>query len=49
MIRLNEYTKTEWWDVYRQFFPNATPEEYDLAWADFCRMKAEHLAKLSTQ
>lgn len=43
-----EYTKEEWEKVYRKFRPDDTTEEYDVAWAEFQKAKAEHLAKLRT-
>ena len=34
-------TADEWFDVYRQFRPQATREEFDQAWREFQRLKAE--------
>jgi len=40
--RLNEYDKEEWRLVARQFGPDWTEEQFDAAWDEFCRLKAEH-------
>lgn len=41
--------KNEFYDVYRQFFPDATREEYEREWETFQRFKVEHQAKLNIQ
>lgn len=40
-VRLNEYTKTEWWDICRKAVPGLTEEEFDNAWEVAVRIKAE--------
>ena len=40
-VKLNELDKQEWWDVYRQFRPDATEAEFDTAWNDFQKEKAK--------
>lgn len=39
--------ENEFFDVYRQFFPNATRAEFAEEWAKFQQFKAEYLAKRS--
>lgn len=37
--KLNEFTKTEWYDVAKHLVPDLTPEEYDIMWDEFVEMK----------
>jgi hypothetical protein len=48
-VRLHEFTKEEWADVYFRFYPNDTQEEYELAWEAFQKFKADCLIKLQRQ
>ncbi len=41
-VRLNEFDKSEWWDVARRLRPELIEAEYDAMWEDFQRMKREH-------
>lgn len=41
--------KSEWFDVYRTFRPDATQEEYDLAWDEFQTAKEKRNADLKVQ
>lgn len=49
MSNLNEFTKSEWWDVYRSFNPTATEAEFDVVWEDAMEAKKLHLVKKSVQ
>lgn len=40
--KLNEFDKNEWWDVCRVMNPVITREEYEVLWAGFVALKAEH-------
>lgn len=40
-VRLNEYDRTEWWDMARRFMPGVTEEEFEVMWAEFQKMKAQ--------
>lgn len=40
--RLDEFDKDEWYEVYKQFKPQASQEEYDRDWDEFQKRKAEH-------
>lgn len=42
-------TKDEWFDVYRQFFPDASQEQYDADWEEFQAFKREHERKKKIQ
>jgi hypothetical protein len=42
-------TRDEFFDVYREFRPLATREEFDREWDEFQRFKAERLAKKALQ
>lgn len=42
MVNLNELDASEFFDVYREFFPLATREEFEQAWAEFQEFKAGH-------
>ncbi len=42
-------TKDEFYDVYRQFRPDADRTEYEAEWAEFQRLKAEHLNQMEIQ
>ena len=44
-ISLHEYDKIEWFDVYRVFFPDATFDDLEAAWASFQQAKTEHEAE----
>ncbi len=48
-VKLDEYTKDEWYDVWRKFKPDAPREEYDAAWQRFCEIKAEYKRNLQLQ
>lgn len=41
--------KDEFFDVYRQFCPTATREEYDSEWDTFQMLKAQHEARKKVQ
>lgn len=49
MSNLNEFTKSEWWDVYRTFNPTATEAEFDVVWEEFQTAKKLHLTKKTVQ
>lgn len=38
-VKLNEYTKDEWRDVYFAFLPDSTEADYNAAWDEFVSMK----------
>ena len=40
-VKLNELDKNEWYDVYRQFKPEATREEFERDWAEFQQAKRD--------
>jgi hypothetical protein len=40
--RLDEYDKTEWFDVCRLLRPGLTEAEYTKLWDEFQERKAEH-------
>lgn len=40
MVNLNELDASEFFDVYREFFPLATREEFEQVWAEFQEFKA---------
>ncbi len=40
-----ELSKDEFFDVYREFVPDGTREEYEREWEDFQRIKARRLAE----
>lgn len=44
-----ELNRDEFFDVYRQFRPQATREEFDREWDLFQEFKAEHERKLRIQ
>jgi len=46
---LRELDKNEFYDVYRQFRPDADREEYEREWEEFQRFKAEHERKKALQ
>ena len=46
---MSELTADEFYDVFRQFRPDATREEFDAEWAEFQRLKAEFLRKRTIQ
>lgn len=48
-VKLEEFDRNEWYDVYRIFKPNATPEQFNADWAEFQQYKAEHLRKHELQ
>ena len=48
-VKLNEFDKNEWFDVYRMFKPDATFDEYEEAWASFQQAKAAHEAEKRLQ
>ena len=41
--------RDEFFDVYREFKPEATREEFEREWAEFQRLKAAYLAKRKVQ
>lgn len=43
-VRLDEYDKTEWWDVVRRCRPGITVAEFDVLWENFQAAKAAHYA-----
>jgi hypothetical protein len=45
LLRLDEFTKEAWWDVFRAFRPEATWEEYEAEWQRFQDWKADHLRR----
>lgn len=44
--RLDEFDKDEWRDVARLLRPDWTDADFDRAWDDFQRMKAERARRL---
>jgi hypothetical protein len=44
-----ELTADEWFDVYREFHPEATREEFERDWAEFQAWKAEYRRRRSVQ
>jgi len=49
MERLTSLDKNEFFDVYRQFRPNTSREEFERDWLDFQTAKAAHEASLGIQ
>jgi hypothetical protein len=47
--RLDEYDKTEWFDVARALKPGLTEDQYEAMWAAFEKTKAEHERKAALQ
>lgn len=45
--RLDEFDKDEWREVVRLVRPDWTDEQFDEAWDDFQRMKAERQRRLA--
>lgn len=41
-VRLNEFDKDEWREIYFGFKPEATDDDFEEAWSEFVRLKAEH-------
>lgn len=41
--------KDEFYDVYRQFKPDTTREEFEKEWDEFQRLKALHILSKSIQ
>jgi len=37
--RLNEFDKTEWWDVCRRLRPDWSYEQFERAWQEFVELK----------
>lgn len=48
-MRLDEFTKDEWFSVARVLKPGLSREEYEKMWADFVKEKAAHEKKKSLQ
>jgi hypothetical protein len=48
-LALDSFNKDEWWDIYRQFNPTATTEQFDADWAEFQRAKAARAERLLVQ
>ncbi len=48
-IRLHEFDKQEWTDVYRIFRPSATLEQFEKDWQEFQAEKAARSKRLNTQ
>lgn len=46
---LNEFDKTEWFDMMRKLRPDVTREEFDKVWSEFQTDKAEHYRKQGLQ
>lgn len=46
---MGELNADEWYDVYRQFKPDATREEFEADWEDFQRAKAAEMRRRETQ
>ncbi len=38
-MKLNEYTKDEWFDIVRRINPSLTREQYDVMWEEFIDYK----------
>lgn len=38
-MKLNEYTKDEWFDVLRRINPTLTREQYEVMWEEFLKRK----------
>ena len=49
MTRLDEFDRLEWWDVARKLRPDWTEEDFDAAWDEFQRLKADLKPRLRTQ
>ena len=41
-VKLNEFDKSEWRDVYFAFKPHDTEEDFEMAWAEFAALKKQH-------
>jgi hypothetical protein len=41
-VRLDEFDKDEWRSVYFGLKSDATEEEFEIAWAEFVRLKTEN-------
>ncbi len=49
MDNLKELDESEFYDVYREFRPTASREEFAAEWAAFQRFKAAYVKRLGTQ
>ncbi len=49
MDNLNELDESEFFDVYREFRPSASREEFSAEWAAFQRFKAAFMERLLVQ